>query len=224
MCSRVLLAGMTFLSSRRMNKSMKASYLFLCISFFVAGMSPLALGQDYIPIFSRDYSSRLSVEIDPVTFLFRGHSLHIRYQPMFSEHLLIGMGTYAMDLPDVFIDGNPDNRERGWNARIRSAYFLYGELYAKEANNGWFIGEQVGFQTFKVSNNQEAGGSASFNTVLGMTYAGYSWHPYKGSLYIKPWIGLGIAGKIDGVNRVGSMVYDIGPLFPFFTFHAGYTF
>lgn len=203
---------------------MKAGRLFLCISFFVAGMSPFALSQDYIPIFSRDYGSRLSVEIDPVTFLLRGHSLHVRYQPMFSEHVLIGIGVYAMDLPDLYIDGNPNNRARGWQARIRSAYFLHGELYAKDANDGWFVGEQIGFQSFKVSNNQEVRGSASFNTVVALTYAGYSWHPYKGSLYIKPWIGLGVTGKIDGVNRVGAMAYDVAPLFPFFSFHVGYTF
>lgn len=215
---------MTFYAVFGISKSMKASYLFLSISLFAVGGIPFASAQDYIPIFSRDYRSRLSAEIDPVTFLFRGHSLHLRYQPMFSEHLLIGVGTYAMDLPDLFVDGNPDNRERGWKARIRSAYLMYGEYYAKAANQGWFVGEQVGFQTFKVSNYREAQGSASFNTAIAMTYAGYSWHPYKGALYIKPWIGLGITGKIDGVNRVGSLAYDVGPLFPFFTFHAGYTF
>jgi hypothetical protein len=57
-----------------------------------------------------------------------------------------------------------------------------------------------------------------------MTYLGYSWHPYKGSFYIKPWVGLGYTSRVDGTNTVGSMRYDISPFIPFFTFHAGYTF
>ena len=143
---------------------------------------------------------------------------------MFSERFLIGAGTYALDLPETIVDFNRNNRDKGWNARIRSAYSLFGEMYIEKANHGWFVGEQVGFQSFKVSNRQEARGSTSFNTLLLMTYIGYSWHPYKGAFYIKPWAGLGFTNKVDGVNRVGAMKYDVGPLFPFFTFHAGYSF
>ena len=183
-----------------------------------------AFGQDYIPIFSQDYSSRLSFEIDPLTFLYRGYSLHVRYQPMFSKRALIGGGTYAMDLPQQYVNLNRLNRDEGWNVRIRSAYFVTVELYATQANQGWFIGEQIGFQSFKISTDEEISGSANFNNLLLLTYGGYSWHPYKGSFYLKPWIGLGYTDKVDGVNKVGSKRYSIAPLFPFFTFHAGYTF
>ena len=183
-----------------------------------------AYTQDYIPIFSHDYSSRLSVEIDPVTFILKGHSFHLRYQPMFTEKFLIGIGAYAMNLPEPVLNMNSENRDKGWEVRIRSAYLLYGELYPKRANHGWFIGEQIGFQSFRVSNDREESGFAEFNSVLLMTYVGYSWHPYKGSFYIKPWIGLGLSEKVDGINTVGTLRYDVGPLFPFFTVHMGYTF
>lgn len=203
---------------------MKRILLLTFVSSLVFGNVTSISAQDYIPIFSRSYSSRLSLEIDPVAFVLKGYSLHVRYQPMFSERLLIGVGTYGLDLPETIVDLNKENRDRGWNVRIRSAYFLHGEFYPRKANYGWFLGEQIGFQSYKVSNTAEAGGSASFNTILLMTYAGYSWHPYKGSFYIKPWIGLGFTDKIDGINRVGSAKFDVGPLYPFFTFHAGYTF
>ena len=194
----------------------------LCISCLVN--VPKISGQDYIPIFTQDYGSRLSMELDPVTFLYKGYSLHVRYQPMFSERLLIGVGTYALDLPEPIVDLNSKNRDLGWKARVRSAYFLSGEFYAKEANNGWFVGEQIGFQSFKVFNENEDRGSASFNNMLLLTYVGYSWHPYKGSFYIKPWVGLGYTQKVDGLNTVGSMKYDISPLYGFLTFHIGYNF
>jgi len=196
--------------------------LFFCAIFFLHASK--IFGQDYIPMFSTDYVSRLSLEIDPITFLYKGHSLHIRYQPMFSERFLIGVGTYALDLPDPIVDLNKSNRDEGWEVRIRGAFSIYGELYANEANKGFFIGEQAGFQSFRISNDRETGGSSSFNSLLLLTYLGYSWYPYKGSFYLKPWVGLGYTEKIDGLNKVGTMRYDIGPWFPFITVHAGYTF
>ncbi|MEX1239284.1 MAG: hypothetical protein WEB30_06190 [Cyclobacteriaceae bacterium] len=203
-------------------KSLAAVLLVFVVTFTAPSK---IFGQDYIPVFSQDYGSRLSVEIDPIAFLYKGYSFHLRYQPMFSEKFLVGLGAYALNLPETMVDFNSSNRDLGWDVRIRSAFFLYGELYAKGANDGWFIGEQVGFQSFKVSIERESGGSTSFNNLLLMTYLGYSWRPYKGSFYIKPWIGLGFAEKVDGINRVrGSIEYDISPLFPYFTFHAGYTF
>ena len=204
--------------------NMKRIFLMTLLSSVILATTSSVFAQDYIPIFTKRYSSRLSLEIDPVTFLLKGYSLHARYQPMFSERLLIGVGTYALDLPDAIVDFNKENRDMGWEARIRSAYFLYGEFYPGNANHGWFIGEQIGFQSYKVSNETEVSGTTSFNTILLMTYAGYSWHPYKGSFYIKPWIGLGFTEKIDGINQVGGLKYEVGPFFPFFTFHVGYTF
>jgi hypothetical protein len=210
--------------------------LFFCMTFFfhvpkIFGQEQeqeqdyVQIGeQNYIPIFSADYASRLSLEIDPLTFLSKGYSLHIRYQPMISQRFLIGLGTYALDLPGALVDLNKSNRDEGWGVRIRSAFSIYGELFAKAPNRGFFIGEQLGLQSFRISNDREVGGSSNFNNLLALTYVGYSWYPYKGSFYLKPWAGLGFTQKIDGINTVGSMKYDISPWFPFFTVHAGYTF
>jgi hypothetical protein len=165
-----------------------------------------------------------SVETDPSTFLLNGYSLHVRIKPAACEKLLIGAGTYGLDLPDLMVDLNPDNRNEGWNARIRSAYSLFGELYFREANQRWFIGEQIGLQNFKVQNDYEVSGDARFSNFLALTYLGYSWHPGKKSFYIKPWAGLGYTQKISGSTDLGSMHYDVAPLFPFITFHLGYSF
>jgi len=143
---------------------------------------------------------------------------------MFSKRVLIGFGTYALDMPDQIVDLNSMNRDEGWQVRIRSAYFLSGEWYLKSANQGLFIGEQVGFQNFKVSNDREVGGSTDFNNILLLTYVGYSWHPYKGSFYVKPWVGLGFTDKIDGINKVGTMTYNISNLYPSVAVHLGYSF
>ena len=202
-------------------KSLSGFIPMVVLSFFLG--VPKTFCQDYLAVFTQDYGSRLSVEIDPITFLLEGYSFHLRYQPMFSERFLIGAGTYAQDLPEPFVDLNRHNRDRGWVVRVRSAYFLYGEIYADEANNGWFIGEQIGFQRFMVDNETEVRGSAYFNNLTLLTYLGYSWHPYKGSFYIKPWIGLGLTQKVDGVNTIGSTEYHVSPLTGFLTLHFGYS-
>lgn len=206
------------------NDPMKRIPIFFLLTFLLTGASQFTCGQDYIEVFSRDYTSELSVELDPVAFLLRGYSLHLRYRPMFSERFLIGVGTYGMDVPDVIVNLNRDNRDKGWEARIRGAFQLYGELYARKGNAGWFLGEQIGLQSFRVSNRSEPRGATTFATAIAVTYAGYSWRPRKSSFYLKPWAGIGVTGKIDGINSVGSMRYNVGPFTPFVTCHAGYSF
>lgn len=196
-------------------------FLLFCIAL---AYSRGVLAQDYIPIFSRDYSSRLSVELDPMSFLLKGYSFHVRYQPMFTERFLIGIGTYAMNVPETVLNMNPENRDVGWDVRIRGAYLLTAAFYPKRANHGWFIGEQIGFQTLRVINDGEFPGAASLNNLLLLTHMGYSWHPWKGSFFVKPWIGLGFNQMIDGTNEVGGKSYDLGPWSPFFTIHLGYSF
>lgn len=203
---------------------MKRKYLQVLMLCAFVGGAQQTIAQDYIPIFTRDYSSRLSIEIDPITFLLKGHSFYVRYQPMFTDRFVIGIGTYAMDVPEQILDMNRHNRDKGWDARIRGAYLVSAEFYAGEANNGWFIGERIGFQSIRIRNSAEVRGSATFNSLFLTTYLGYNWHPYKGSFFVKPWVGIGYREKVDGTNQVGDLRYDIGPLFPFFTIHLGYTF
>jgi hypothetical protein len=171
------------------------------------------------------HKTEFSIETDPTAFLMKGYSFHVRVKPASWGKVLLGAGTYGLDFPEMIADLNPDNRDEGWKPRIRTAYAMFGEYYFKEVNNRWFIGEQIGVQNFRVKNDREQlSGSADFSNVLLMTYFGYSWHPYKGAFYVKPWAGLGYTSKIDGITTVGSLRYDVAPLFPFFTFHLGYTF
>jgi hypothetical protein len=174
---------------------------------------------------SSQQKTEIAIETDPSTFLLKGYSFHLRIKPADCEKFLIGAGTYGLDLPEMMVDLNKDNRDEGWDVRIRNAYSLFGEFYFKKANHGWFIGEQAGMQNFNVTNDNEGtGDKARFSNLLLMTYLGYSWHPGKGAFYIKPWAGLGYTRKISGSTDVGTMRYDVAPIFPFVTFHVGYTF
>jgi len=165
-----------------------------------------------------------SIETDPSTFLFKGYAFHIRIKPKNSTHLVIGAGTYALDLPSIMVDMNADNKSKGWNVRINSAYSLFGEYYFKEANKKWFVGLQAGIQNYKNGNDNIPNNESKYSNLLVMPSIGYNLQPFKFPLYFKPWFGLGYTSKISGSNSIDNLNYNISPVVPFVTLHIGYTF
>jgi outer membrane protein W len=161
-----------------------------------------------------------SFETDPSTFLFKGYAFHIRIKPKNSQHLVIGAGVYALDLPSFLVNLNAENKNKGWNVRINTAASLFGEYYFKEANNKWFVGLQTGVQNYKNTQDESANKENKYRNLLIMPSLGYNWHPFKNGLYVKPWIGLGYTTKISGDNSS----YKISPITSFVTVHVGYTF
>lgn len=166
----------------------------------------------------------ISIETDPSTFAFGGYAFHFRIKPKNSQHVLIGAGTYALNMPDFLINMNAENKDMGWNVRINSAYSLFGEYYFKEANKKWFVGLQAGVQNFKNTNDNIANEQSTYSNLLIMPSIGYNWQPFHIPLYFKPWFGLGYTSKISGDNTIGNLSFDIAPLTPFVTLHVGYTF
>ncbi|WP_034044932.1 hypothetical protein [Wocania ichthyoenteri] len=172
---------------------------------------------------STNDKTQFSIEIDPATFAFNGYGVHFRLQPKGCEHLLVGFGTYAMNMPDALVNFNNNNKNKGWDVRINKGYSLFGEHHFTEVNHKWFIGTQIGIQEFKIQNDNLVG-SEKFTNILAMGYFGYTIKPFKNSLYIKPWAGIGYYSKISGNNILGTFEYDIAPITMFATFHIGYTF
>jgi hypothetical protein len=165
-----------------------------------------------------------SLETDPSTFVFKGYAFHLRIKPANSMHLVIGAGTYALDLPDLLVDMDPKNKDEGWDVRISSAYSLFGEYYFEKANYNWFVGLQAGIQNYKINNSNLGNEESKYSNLLLMPSIGYNWHPFKLPLYFKPWFGLGYTTKISGSNIIDESEYNINPLVPFVTLHIGYTF
>lgn len=165
-----------------------------------------------------------SIETDPSTFAFKGYAFHIRIKPGNSKRLVIGAGTYALSMPGIMVDMNKDNKDKGWNVRIKSAYSLFGEYYFKEANNKWFVGLQAGVQNFRNTNNNIAGKESKYGNLILMPSIGYNWQPLKFPMYVKPWFGVGYTSNFSGNGSIDNFKYDISPLIPFVTLHVGYTF
>lgn len=167
--------------------------------------------------------TEISVEIDPATFIFRGYGFHLRIKPKTSYHLLFGMGAYAMDMPDVLVDFNKNNRADGWNVRLNQGYGLFGEYHFTEVNRKWFAGAQLGVQEYKIK-KENLTGSTKYTNALLMAYGGYTWRPFNFGLYLKPWAGVGYVSKLSGSNIINGTEYNIAPISMFATLHIGFTF
>jgi len=167
--------------------------------------------------------TRFSLEIDPATFVFGGYSAHIRIQPANCDHLLFGLGAYAMDMPSLLVDLNSNNKNEGWDVRINQGYGLFVEHHFSEVNKKWFVGAQASFQEYKIEKDGIQG-SEKFSNILAMGYAGYTFKPFDFNFYIKPWAGIGYTSKISGENTLAGNEYDISPITMFVTVHLGYTF
>ncbi|MFN8436249.1 MAG: hypothetical protein U0V72_01320 [Cytophagales bacterium] len=165
---------------------------------------------------------QVAVETDPSTFIFKGYAAHLRVKPSFSNKFLIGIGTYALDLPDFMVKMNPNNKN--WNVRIQSAYALFGEYYFKNVNEKWFLGVQAGIQNYKNSHKEFSDANLKYTNLLLMPSIGYNWKPFKNGFYIKPWAGIGYTQLISGKTTVNSTKYDLSPIVPFVTVHIGYNF
>jgi hypothetical protein len=167
--------------------------------------------------------TKFSLEIDPATFAFGGYSAHIRLQPANSEHLLAGVGIYAMDLPAAIVNFNPENKDLGWKVRINKGYGLFGEYHFSEVNKKWFVGAQTSIQEFKIEHEKETR-SQSFTNWLAMGYGGYTFQPFEFPLYFKTWAGIGYTNRYKGSNKINTRTYDVAPITMFATLHIGYSF
>jgi hypothetical protein len=196
----------------------KLNYFLMTVALFWA---PLVLtGQD---LDGPEQKVRFSIETDPATFVFNGYAVHLRVQPKTSEHLLVGAGIYAMDMPSFLVDLNGNNKGKGWDVRLNQGLGLFAEHHFSEVNKKWFVGTQIGIQQYEIE-NEEFSGSAAFSNVLLMGYGGYTWQPFSFPLYLKAWGGLGYTSKMSGENTLDGIDYDIAPITMFATLHVGYSF
>lgn len=172
---------------------------------------------------ANEEKTTFSVETDPSTFMLNGYAFHIRIKPKNSKHLVVGAGTYGLDMPNFLVNLNKDNKDKGWNVRINSAFSLFGEYYINEPNKQWFVGLQTGVQQYKNTNDNFSGAESKYTNMLIMPSIGYNWKPFNNGFYIKPWLGLGYTSKISGDNTINGLRYKIAPLTNFVTVHVGYT-
>ena len=161
-----------------------------------------------------------SIEIDPSTYALGGYSLHLKKRFDSIPNVQFGVGAYAMDFPDVFVDMHSKNRDKGWDVRLDNGVGLFTDVYQDETLSGWFYGTQIAFQRYKIDN---IGGSSSYDTFLLMGHGGYKYN-MNDQWYLKFWGGVGYSHKFSGSNRVGNLEYDVPTVVPFGALHIGYNY
>ena len=165
----------------------------------------------------------LSIEIDPATFALNGYAIHLRVKPKNTDHLLVGVGAYAMNFPSILVDMNDKNKADGWDVRLNQGYGLFGEYHFSEVNKKWYVGGQLAWQEYKIQKDYYDGESKYSNMLL-MALGGYTLQPFDFGLYFKFWGGVGYTAQIGGDNFIGDAVYDISPILLFGALHIGYQF
>jgi hypothetical protein len=168
--------------------------------------------------------TRFAIETDPATFAFSGYALHARLQPAGLANWNFGAGVYAMDFPDLFVDINSANRDKGWTVRLNQGFGLFTEYHFRGRESGWLLGGQVALQEYKIENGEVSSASSTYRNALLMAYGGYRWYLFGENFYVQPWGGLGYTWKVDGDNSLAGETYEVAPLVPFMTVHIGYAF
>jgi len=151
------------------------------------------------------------LEIDPLTFVQKGYSLHIA----------LGAGTYALDLPQPLVELNHNNK--GWEDRINNAYVIFFDYLFDEKIEGWTIGGEITSQEHKVS---IAGETTEFKSLAYLARVGYHFVLFRSSLYFYPWLGIGSTHLTSGtaVLPISGKTFDYSNVAAFATLHVGWRF
>jgi len=164
--------------------------------------------------------TEFAVEIDPATYAFEGYSVHLKMTPAQLPQLQLGIGVYAMDFPDIFVDMHSKNKDKGWDVRLDRGIGFFADYYFDDSQEGWFAGAQLARQRYEIGLHGE---QSSYDVTLIMAHGGYRYN-INDHWYLKAWGGVGYAKKTSGSNVVAGEVYDVPDVVPFGALHVGYRF
>ena len=136
----------------------------------------------------------------------------------------MGVGTYSMKFPDILVDFNPENADKGWDVQLKQGYGLFTDYYFNSTQDEWFLGAQLAIQEYRIKNSDTGSDHQDFTNFLIMPYVGYRWFPADDGIYIQPWMGIGYTEQISGSTQLGDNNYDVSPIIPYLAVHIGYRF
>lgn len=149
------------------------------------------------------------VEIDPLAYVLRGHSVHVG---LGYEHLRFDLGAFAADVPS-FLESDDDFRTSASGFGLKFMVFPFAE------QRGLFVGIDANLTRAWI---QRRGSdlatddvSVSTGVLLGVRI------PLPAGFYVSPWIGVGYGFGGDDVT-LGGQRYESNALTVFPTIHLGY--
>ncbi len=165
----------------------------------------------------------LRIDAEPVAYLLRGYSVHLRVALPWKPRLVAGIGAYGFDWPRGLVDLAPGNRGEAWDVRLFLGSNLFADyFFGARPRDGWFAGGQIGVQHFRV---RHAGDEQTVVTLIVMARAGYEWHPWPArGFYLLPWLGGAYGPVIGGEQEVGGDRYEVPPVVPYAAVELGWRF
>jgi len=187
-------------------------------------MVVLVVISGFFGIVQAEAAAKVLVETDPATFAMEGYAVHLRVKPESIKQWALGFGVYALDFPDILVDLNSKNKNKGWDVRLVQGYGPFMDYYFSEDRRGWLVGVQAALQRFRLKNTSVSSSEASFTNLLIMPRVGYQWFPGKSGFYLFQWFGMGYTTKLHGNTELGTLSYNVAPSIFFGTLHVGYEF
>ena len=150
------------------------------------------------------------IETDPTALFFDGVSLAVRRSALLGTRLIAGVGVYTTELPDFYIESNPDHVGDGWEVRNRGVD-VFLDAHLSRPNDGLAVGSVVSVYTYALRRN---GGEAAYTSLVGTVRAGYLWRPTRrfDELYVFPWIGLSSGVDVGGTRTVDGEEFELPAL------------
>lgn len=165
--------------------------------------------------------SETYLETDPLTWMLNGRSLNIKRSSTIHNNVTVGLGYFSLELPDIMIDQNRKNKNKGWDVAVNNGYEFYIDYYLSDPDKGWFTGLQMSLYDFEIEKDKN---KSNFNSVVSLWRSGYLWRPAGTGFYLMPWAAIGYTQKSSGSNNVNGEKYDVEPVVLFATLYLGYSF
>ena len=145
--------------------------------------------------------SQFYIETDPSALFFKGFSLQLRRSTLLKNKMILSIGYYRAELPEFWINANPENKDKGWSARVRHGVGFTADYHLFQANKGLFTGMDLSLYNFET---RRVGLKSYFNSFVPSVRIGYMWRPFNRCVYILPVAAVAYNTKVSGVNTIAG--------------------
>lgn len=142
------------------------------------------------------YHYTIAADLSP--FAFNGYSIKGGFITKNLSKTEFAFEIFSMEIPDVVINLNKSNANKGWYEKVKLGNALYVDKKLGEKRNSFWIGGGLVFLNHEVKNTSV---KTSFQQLEYLARINYKYYPFKtANFYINPYIALAGRHKIGGDN------------------------
>lgn len=163
----------------------------------------------------------ISLEVDPMPFIFGGYSFSVRYARRHLPHWSAMGSVFSSDFPDGML--STTNRDAGWGSfHFRASQALFVDYNFSGTGRGFFAGPSVFVYNNEVT-YEPTGELHAFTSIYPNVRLGYTWFPFaKSGFYLSPWMNLGRETMIGAQGASEAPEYVLDDVKYIVAIHLGY--